>query len=108
MLYMYVCMRVCICVCLFVCRWVLNCSGEYHTCLLCGIHVACDSRYTLSTVRKLTPRAVTVLSIGLSIVIIILPAFFSVSKNILTLQLHHLCVSTNDVYLWYLLKWSLS
>ena len=33
-----VCMRVCICVCLFVCRWVLNCSGEYHTCLLCGIY----------------------------------------------------------------------
>ena len=70
--------------------------------------VACDSRYTLSTVRKLTPRAVTVVLSGLSIVIIILPAFFSVSKNILTLQLHHLCVSTNDVYLWYLLKWSLS
>ena len=21
--------------CLFVCRWVLNCSGEYHICLLC-------------------------------------------------------------------------
>ena len=41
--------------------------------------VACDSRYTLSTVRKLTPRAAAVLSRGLSIVIQILPTFFSIS-----------------------------
>ena len=24
--------------CLFVCRWVLNCSGDYHKYLLCGIY----------------------------------------------------------------------
>ena len=46
-----------------------------------------DSRYTLSTVRKLTPRVATVLSGGLSIVIIILPASFSISKNVLTLHI---------------------
>ena len=48
--------------------------------------VACDSRYTLSTVRKLTPRAAAVFSRGLSIVIQILPTFFSISKNVLTLH----------------------
>ena len=77
------CVCVCVRVCVFVCRWVLNCSGEYHTCsgeylftvwYICT-PVACDSRYTLSTVRKVTPRAVTVLSRGISIVIIILKAF---------------------------------
>ena len=36
-----------------------------------GTPVACDSRYTLSTVRKLTPRPVAVLTRGLSIIIII-------------------------------------
>ena len=49
--------------------------------------VTCDSRYTLSTVRKLTPRVPAVLSRGLSIVIIILPAFLSISKNVLTLHI---------------------
>ena len=49
--------------------------------------VACDSRYTPSTVRKLTPRAAVVLSRGLPINIIILPAFFSIWKNVLTLQI---------------------
>ena len=49
--------------------------------------VACDSRYTLSTVRKLTPRADAVLSRGLSIISIILSAFFSISKNVLTLRI---------------------
>ena len=49
--------------------------------------VACDSMYTLSTVRKLTPRAAAVLSRGSSIVIIILPAFFSISKNVVTLHI---------------------
>ena len=74
---------------LFVCRWVLNCSGESYAFTLCYIctPVACNTRYTLSTGRKLTPRAATVLSRGLSIVIIILPAFFSISKNVLTLQI---------------------
>ena len=33
-----VCVCVCVCMCVFVCRWVLNHSGEYHTCLLCGIY----------------------------------------------------------------------
>ena len=46
--------------------------------------IACDSMYTLSTVRKLTPRAAAVLSRCLSIVIKILPTFFSISKNVLT------------------------
>ena len=50
-------------------------------------YVACDSRYTRSTVRKLTPRAAAVLSRDLSITIIILPVFFSVSKNFLRLLL---------------------
>ena len=49
--------------------------------------VACDSRYTLSTVRKPTLRPVAVLSRGLSIIIIILLVFFSISKNVLTLQI---------------------
>ena len=49
--------------------------------------VACDLRYTLSTDCKLTPRAADVLSRGLSIIIIILPAFFSISKNALILQI---------------------
>ena len=51
--------------------------------------MACDSRYTLSTARKLTPRADAVLSRarGLSIIIIILSAFFSISKNVLTLRM---------------------
>ena len=49
--------------------------------------VACDSRYTLSTVRKLTPIAAAVLSRGLSIIIIISSAFFSILKNVLTLQI---------------------
>ena len=49
--------------------------------------VSCDSRYTLSTVRKLTPIAAAVLSRGLSNIIIILSAFFIISKNVLTLQI---------------------
>ena len=63
---MYVC--VCVCVCVFT-VWYICTPVTY------------DSRYTLSTVRKLTPRVVTVLSRGLSIVIIILPAYFSISKK---------------------------
>ena len=46
-------------VCLFVCMWVLNCSGEYHVCLtvwyICT-PVTCDSKYTLTTVRRLNDR----------------------------------------------------
>ena len=42
------------CLCVFM--WILNCSGEYHVCLtvwyVCT-QVACDSSYTLSTVRRL-------------------------------------------------------
>ena len=63
------------CVCVCVCVWYI-CTP-----------VACDSRYTLSTVRKLTPRAAAVLSRGLSIVIRILSEFFSILKNILTLHI---------------------
>ena len=55
--------------------------------------VACDSRYTLTTVRKLTPRAPALLSRGLSIVIIILSELFFISKNILTLHNAFLCLS---------------
>ena len=48
---------------------------------------AYDSRHILSTVRKLTLRAAAILSRGLSIGTIILPAFFSILKNVLTLQI---------------------
>ena len=60
-------------------------------------HVACDSRYTLSTVRKLTPIAAAVLSRGLSIVIKILPTFFSSSKSILTSHNIASCMSFRGV-----------
>ena len=43
---------------------------------------------------SLTTRAAAVLSRGLSIVFIILPAYFSISKNVLTLQIPFLCLST--------------
>ena len=56
--------------------------------------VACDSRYTISTVRKLTPRPVTVLSRGFSIIIIILPALFPFRKMFLFYRLLLLCIST--------------
>ena len=47
--------------------------------------VACDYRYTLSTVCKLTPRAAAILPRGFLIDIIVLAAFFSISKYFLTL-----------------------
>ena len=74
-MYIYIC-NVCIC------RWGLNYCGEsYHICLLCTCTpVACDLRYTLSTVPNLTPRVAAVLYRGLSIVIIILPAFSPFQK----------------------------
>ena len=59
------------------------CFTVWHICT----PVACDSMYTLSTVRKLTPIAAAILSRGLSIIIIILLAFFSISKKVLTLQI---------------------
>ena len=68
------------CVCVSVCVCVLT---VWYICT----PVACDLRYTLSTVRKLTPRAVDVLSRGLSIIIINLPAFFSISKKVLSLPI---------------------
>ena len=47
----------------------------------------CNLWFHTIGVRKLTPRVAAVLSRGLSIVIIILPAFFSISKNVLTLHI---------------------
>ena len=54
-----------------------------HMCLLCGIyaHLWLVIRGTLYP-----PRADAVLSRGLSIISIILSAFFSISKNVLTLR----------------------
>ena len=43
----------CVCVCVCVCVFTV-----WYSCT----PVACDSRYTLFTVRKLTPRAAAVLS----------------------------------------------
>ena len=73
------------CVCVCVCRCVCVCVCVFIVWYICK-PVACDSRYSLSTVLKLTPRAAAVLSRGLSIVIIILSEFFFISKNILTLH----------------------
>ena len=79
-------------------RWGLNYSGEsYHnvfTVWYTCTPVACDSRYTLSTVPNLTPRVAAVLNRGLSIVIIILPAFLQFKKMFLLYRLFPLCLST--------------
>ena len=57
---MCVCVCVCVCMmCLFVCMWELKCSVEYHVCLIVRYiytPVACDSMYTLSTIRRLNDR----------------------------------------------------
>ena len=80
----------CVCVCVCVCACVFT---VWYICT----PVTCDSRYTLSTVRKLTPRVATILSRCLSIVIIILPAFLSILKNVLTLHIASLMCFDNNV-----------
>ena len=81
-----------------ICRWGLNYSGEsYHnvfTVWYTCTPVACDSRYILSTVPNRTPRVAAVLYRGLSIVIIILPAFSPIQKMFLLHRLFLLCLST--------------
>ena len=81
-----------------ICRWELNYSEEsYHnvfTVWYTCTPVACDSRYTLSTVPNLTPRVAAVLYQGLSIAIIILPTFSPIQKVFLIYRLFLLCLST--------------
>ena len=92
----YIYTYLCVCaMCLFVCMWVLNCSGEYHVCLtvwyICT-PVACDSRYTLSTIRRLNDRHPNFACIFLHF------------KNVLTFLL---CLSTALLHsAWWWIYWN--
>ena len=77
--------------------------------------VACDYRYTLSTVRTLTPRAAAILARGFLIDIIVLQCTILLDSEIYFLYCffqiicQHCCLRHDDgVCLWNLLKWSLS
>ena len=86
--YVYVCVFICVYVGIELFRGISYVFTVWYICT----PVACDSRYTLSTIRKLTPTTVTVLSRGLSIVIIILPAFSPFRKIFLFTIASFMCI----------------